>query len=231
VSSSSGRSGGERVLGYVTVSGENGRGGTRERAAIERGCQRAGLELVELVRDRDIGQGLDRPGLAYALREIVEGRVGGLVVADLERLAPSAAEIATLLEWFDDAKASLIALDLGLDSTSSEGRATARALVTVGAWERERARPAHTTMATTTTGGGSRGRPAVRDRPELAERIAEMRQANMTLQQIADRLNAEGVPTLRGGSIWRPSSVQTATGYKRPANRRSPRATDPGEER
>jgi hypothetical protein len=38
----------------------------------------------------------------------------------------------------------------------------------------------------------------------------------MTLQAIADTLNAEGVPTLRGGAEWRPSSVQAAVGYKRP---------------
>ena len=39
----------------------------------------------------------------------------------------------------------------------------------------------------------------------------------MTLQAISDALNAAGVPTLRGGAEWRPSSVQAATGYKRPA--------------
>jgi hypothetical protein len=38
----------------------------------------------------------------------------------------------------------------------------------------------------------------------------------MTLQAIADRLNEEGVPTLRGGEKWRPSSVQAAVGYRRP---------------
>ena len=44
-----------------------------------------------------------------------------------------------------------------------------------------------------------------------------MRAQGMTLQAIADVLNAEGVPTLRGGALWRPSSVQRATGYRRPA--------------
>jgi hypothetical protein len=34
----------------------------------------------------------------------------------------------------------------------------------------------------------------------------------MTLQAIADALNADGVPTLRGGTQWRPSSVQAAAG-------------------
>jgi hypothetical protein len=40
----------------------------------------------------------------------------------------------------------------------------------------------------------------------------------MTLQAIADVLNEEGVPTLRGGAKWRPSSVQRAAGYRRPAS-------------
>jgi hypothetical protein len=37
----------------------------------------------------------------------------------------------------------------------------------------------------------------------------------MTLQAIADRLNEEGVPTVRGGTKWRHSSVQAAAGYRR----------------
>ena len=35
------------------------------------------------------------------------------------------------------------------------------------------------------------------------------------LQAIADVLNEEGVPTVRGGLHWRPSSVQRAAGYRR----------------
>ena len=60
------------------------------------------------------------------------------------------------------------------------------------------------------------GRSAVADVPELKARIVAMRERGMTLQAIADALNAEGVPTLRGGALWRPSSVQRATGYRRP---------------
>ena len=59
-------------------------------------------------------------------------------------------------------------------------------------------------------------RPAVHDLPALKKHIVAMRSAGMTLQAIADRLNAEGVPTLRGGKKWRPSSVQVAAGYRRP---------------
>ena len=52
--------------------------------------------------------------------------------------------------------------------------------------------------------------------PALRRRIVRMRNAGMTLQAIADRLNQEGVPTVRGGAMWRPSSVQASLGYKRP---------------
>jgi hypothetical protein len=55
----------------------------------------------------------------------------------------------------------------------------------------------------------------VADHPDLKERILQMRAEGMTLQAIADRLNAEGVPTVRGGTKWRHSSVQAAAGYKR----------------
>jgi hypothetical protein len=51
------------------------------------------------------------------------------------------------------------------------------------------------------------------------DRIATMRAQGMTLQAIADQLNAENVPTLRGGMKWRPSSIQAASGYRRPGPR------------
>lgn len=62
-----------------------------------------------------------------------------------------------------------------------------------------------------------KGPASVGDHPELRERIADMRAGGMTLQAIADQLNAEGIPTVRGGAKWRPSSVQAAAGYHRPS--------------
>ena len=37
----------------------------------------------------------------------------------------------------------------------------------------------------------------------------------MTLQAIADQLNEEDIPTVRGGAKWRHSSVQAVSGYQR----------------
>ena len=90
------------------------------------------------------------------------------------------------------------------------------AIAGVGSWELERI-TARRQRETARPRSGAQGRTAVADVPELHDRIATMREQGMTLQAIADVLNDEGVPTLRGGALWRPSSVQRATGYRRPS--------------
>ena len=54
-----------------------------------------------------------------------------------------------------------------------------------------------------------RGRPIGKTEaaPEVAERVIEMREAGLGYAEIARRLNADGVPTARGGRQWWPSSV------------------------
>ena len=89
--------------------------------------------------------------------------------------------------------------------------------MSVGQWESRRiGEQTRKGLAAARATRGKTGRPAVEDVPHLKERIAAMRAEGMTLQAIADKLNEEGVPTLRGGSQWRPSSVQAAAGYRRP---------------
>jgi DNA invertase Pin-like site-specific DNA recombinase len=172
------------------------------------------------VRDDESTRMLDRPGLEYALKQVAAGAARALIISDLQRLTRSMSDVGALLEWFGDADATLVALDLGLDTSSPHGDDVTRALMRLAEWERARtAARARTGL----TGVGAKrpltGRPSIADNPELLSRIAAMRRAGMTLQAISDQLNEEGVPTVRGGSLWRPSSVQAALGYKRPAAR------------
>ena len=219
--SPSGLVAGEPVIGYVTVSAEAQRNeADPEVHAIEAACEHAGLELSEVVTDRESGRGLERPGLTYALKQIAEGHASGLIVSDLRRLSRSIVDLGALMEWFRDAGAGLIALDLDVDTSTPAGNEVAAALIALGDWERERiARRTRSGLTQVKASGRKAGRPSLRDRPDLVERITAMRSANMTLQAIADQLNAEGVPTLRGGTMWRPSSVQAALGYRRPSAR------------
>lgn len=216
-----------RAVGYVSVPKTNGEDSDsleRQAAALERFCARRGWELLHVVRDVENGhpKGLERPGLLYALERLAEGEASCLVVSELERLSRSAADLGRIIEWIEDRDGRLVAIDLRLDTGSAQGRLTARTLVAVGEWEGRRiADQTRKGLAAARARRGSTGRPAVEDRPALKERIVEMRNEGMTLQAIADRLNAEGVPTLRGGSQWRPSSVQSAAGYRRPSGKKS----------
>jgi DNA invertase Pin-like site-specific DNA recombinase len=209
------------VIGYITVSADSDAGETeRWSAAIKTTCQRSDWNLLEIVADRDNGRTLERPGLGYALDRIAAGHASGLVVSDLQRLCRSIVDLGVLMAWFRDANATLIALDLGIDTSTAEGHHVATTLIALSTRAKERiADRTRNRLAERRATVGSAGRPAVRDRPELMDRIATMRAQGMTLQAIADQLNAENVPTLRGGMKWRPSSIQAASGYRRPGPR------------
>jgi hypothetical protein len=209
-----------RVVGYTTFSDRRHAVSPQSRLQARRfesACEARGLELHGLVGDVQsyAGADLERPGLNHALELLAGGEATCLMVAGLDRLSRSAANLGTVVDWLEELGARLVVIDIDLDTDTEEGRLATRALARVGVLER-------------TSGKGPlvavpepaslppRGRPAVSDLPLLQRRIAAMRASGMTLQAIADTLNREGVPTLRGGAEWRPSSVQAATGYKRP---------------
>ena len=215
-----------RVVGYVSIpKTDSDRDALDAQAsAIEELCSRRGWELLHVVRDVENGhpKGLERPGLQYALDRVAQGEASCLIVSELERLSRSAADLGQIVEWLVEHECRLVAIDVKLDTGSSAGQLTARTLVSVGQWEGRRiGEQTRKGLAAARARRGKTGRPAVEDVPHLKRRIADMREEGMTLQAIADALNAEGVPTLRGGSEWRPSSVQAAAGYRRPKKGRS----------
>jgi DNA invertase Pin-like site-specific DNA recombinase len=203
------------VIGYVTL-----RAGAQQEAVahIEAACREASWRLTEVVFDQAGPGPQHRPGLAYALREIAEGRACALVVSDLRGMIRSVLDLGVLLERLREARAVLVALDLDLDTGTAYGDEVAAHLITLRSWERQRIVDAtRRSVARAKAEGRPSGPPAVKDHPELLRRIAQMREDGMTLQGIADELNSASVPTMRGGRVWRPSSVQTALGYRPPA--------------
>ena len=208
------------AIGYVSVPKADDRAALDEQASqIEQLCRERGWQLQHVVRDVENGHpnGLERPGMQYALEHMAEGKASCLVVSELERLSRSAADLGQIMEWLTDNECRLVAIDHRLDTASPSGQLTARTLMSVGQWEGRRiGEQTRKGLAAARANRATTGRPAVEDVPHLKQRIADMRTGGMTLQAIADKLNQEGIPTLRGGSQWRPSSVQAAAGYKRP---------------
>ena len=212
---------GTPVIGYASCFCSGGASThelKQQTSVIARECKRLGLRLIEVVGEREpaTGKALSRPGLSYALDRIIAGDATGLVVAELSRMTYSAAELGTIMEWLASSSVRLVAAAHGFDTECEEGRLAAQMLIEVSRWERIRLseRTRHGLEAARMS-GKSTGRAAVTDDPELSERITQMRAQGMTLQAIADRLNEEGVPTVRGGTKWRHSSVQAAAGYRR----------------
>jgi DNA invertase Pin-like site-specific DNA recombinase len=209
------------VVGYATVSGPGGAGSVelKEQAEmIECECERLGLELIEVVAEREPvkRKGAERPGLAYALGRISTREARGLVVTELSRLAGSAADLGVIIEWLGRSNARLVAAAHSLDTEEEGGQLAADLLVEISAWERQRlSERTRNGLQAARLGGGPTGRASVTDNPDLRERITEMRARGVTLQAIADQFNEEGVPTVRGGTKWRHSSVQAAAGYQR----------------
>jgi DNA invertase Pin-like site-specific DNA recombinase len=209
------------VIGYASCF-SGGRAATRElkeqAKLIAHECNRRGLHLIEVAAEHEppTGKGLARPALSYALDRIRAGEAKGLVVAELSRITHSAAELGTIIEWLTTADVRLVAALQDLDTECQNGRLAAQMLIEVSRWERTRlSERTRNGLQAARMSGRSTGRGAVTDHPELRERITEMRARGMTLQAIADQLNAEGVPTVRGGAKWRHSSVQAVTGYRR----------------
>jgi peptidoglycan hydrolase-like protein with peptidoglycan-binding domain len=196
-----------RAIGYVSSAGARtltAYAVRKQTAAIGELCDRRGWDLTEIVHDVTVapGEGSSHR-LEAALERLAREKPSCLVVAELGRLSGSPAELGHVLEWLRERDVGLVAIDADVDTRRSDGRLAAEALISAGKLARGRA-----------------PRPAVHDLPALKEHIVAMRSSGMTLQAIADRLNAQGVPTMRGGKLWRPSSVQVALGYRRPGQPR-----------
>jgi DNA invertase Pin-like site-specific DNA recombinase len=100
-----------------------------------------------------------------------------------------------------------VPLDCAVDTTTPAGEAMANVLAMFAQFERrliaERTKPA---LGLNKAQGIKFGRPA--SIQQLAKRIVSMRERGLTLQAICDTLNAERVPTPRGGALWRPTSLR-----------------------
>lgn len=209
-----------QLIGYCRVSTDEqalyGYGLDAQEAKLRDYARRTSAEMV-VMRDEGIsGKSLERPALMRALARVAAGEADGLVVTKLDRLSRSVIDFMLLVEWFETAKAQLVVMDVQMDTSTPTGRMMSQMLAVLGEFERgiiaQRTRDA---LAAAKAQGRPIGPPAVGDRPELATRIRGMRERGATLQAICDALNAEGVPTARGGSMWRPSAVQAVLGHKR----------------
>lgn len=201
------------VVGYVRVSTEeqadSGAGLSAQRRAILDEAERRGWHVVEVIEDAGYsGKDLKRPGIALALEALRTRRASALVVAKLDRLSRSMVDFAALMDTATRQHWALVALDLGVDTTTPSGEMMANVLATFAQFERrlisERTKSA---LAERRRAGVRLGRPtAVSD--EVRQRVVRLRRRKWTYQRIADELNERGIQPVAGGKQWYPATVR-----------------------
>ncbi|MBI2763513.1 MAG: recombinase family protein [Chloroflexi bacterium] len=200
------------VVGYVRVSTDeqaaSGAGLSAQRAAIHAEAARRGWTVVEVIEDAGYsGKSMKRPGIAKALEVLKQGRADTLVVAKLDRLSRSMLDFSGLMERATKEHWALVALDVGVDTTTPQGEMMANVMAVFAQFERKLiGQRTKESLAVKRREGVRLGRP--RKVPaEVVARIRSERARGSSLTAIADRLNASGVPTAHGGARWYVSTV------------------------
>ena len=204
------------AIGYVRISTEdqaaNGAGMDAQRTAITAAAAARGLTITAWYEDAGVSGKVDperREGLSAALAALSAGPDSVLLVGKLDRLVRSVFYLSGLVERAKREGWTVAAADGSVDITTDQGVAMAQVSGVFAEPERKmigaRTREA---LAEKKAAGVRLGRPS-----ELSEvvvrRIVAERQAGRGWSAIARALNADGVPTARGGS-WFPFSVQKA---------------------
>lgn len=203
-----------RVIGYVRVSTDeqhaSGAGVAAQRTAITAECERRGWDLIRIVGE-DSGASsatLERAGLQEALDTLDRGSADVLVIAKLDRLSRSVAQGAQVMDRAKRKGWSLVALDFGLDTTTPAGEMVANVILSTAQYERrligQRTRDA---LAAKRAQGVRLGRPQTLP-DDLVQRIVSARRAGASFRTIAAELEADRIPTARGGATWHASAVR-----------------------
>ncbi len=202
-----------KVVGYIRVStleqADSGAGLEAQRRIIADKISSEGWDLVGIYTDSASGKSMNgRTGLKAAIKAVETGEAEALVVAKLDRLCRSLIDFAGLMERSRRKGWVLLALDLGVDTTTPSGELMANVLASFALFERrligQRTKEG---LAVKRSQGVRLGRPRKIDR-KVRRRIHRLRASGKTYVDIAQRLNRGGIPTAHGGKRWHPSTIR-----------------------
>ena len=205
----------DRAIIYARVStAEQASSGLGMAAQVERCksyCEYRRHEVIDVIEENGTSGTVApemREGMGPALAMLRNGAADVLVALKLDRVGRDVRDLLSLVAAADAEGWGLALLDLDLDTTTAAGKLVLTMMAAVAEWESnviaERTRAA---LQTKKAQGVRLGRP-VEVPPDVAADIARHRAAGLSLTATADLLNADGVPTPRGGRKWFPSGIQ-----------------------
>jgi DNA invertase Pin-like site-specific DNA recombinase len=223
-----------RLVGYLRVSTagqvEDGQGLAIQEQLIRSWCRTHRHRLAAVHRDEGVSGKLEtRDGLEEALSAVRFNGADGLVVSSLDRLARSLTVQEAALQQVWAAGGRVFAVDTG-EVLADDPKDPVRTFVrqVLGAVSQLEAgmiarRLRRGRLHKAESGGYAHGAPPYGWRAEsgelvpdpaeqaVVERVRALRREGLSLRDIAGLLNAEGVPSKRGG-LWYPASVARVAG-------------------
>jgi len=200
------------ALCYTRVStseqAEEGASLDAQAVALTAAATAAGYQ-VEIIREEGkSGKNITgRPELLATLDRLARGEAAALFTQRLDRLSRSVADFAALHAQANRQGWTVVALDIGVDTSTPSGEFMANVMASMSQYERRiisaRTRDA---LAQRRREGVRLGRPPVLPASVLAQ-IDNLRKAGESLRAIAVSLNVQQVPTAHGGSQWHASTV------------------------
>lgn len=200
------------MIGYLRVSTEeqaaSGLGLEAQRDTIQRYADSHGWDIAWYVDEGKSAKNMDRPELQAALARLHPKKrdVAGLVVAKLDRLSRSVPDFAGVLELARARRWSLVAIDLGVDTSTPTGELIANVMMSVAQWERriigERTSAA---MQAAARQGKHMGRHSALP-TATGDRLLALKRSGLTLAGTAEAMNVEGLTTATG-EAWTVNTV------------------------
>jgi len=173
----------------------------------------AGFHDMELVREEGrSGKSISgRPALTESLRRLDAGEAHALFVTRIDRLARSTKDFLSIVDRANTNGWRIVMLDLNLDTLTYQGRFVVTIMSALAEMERaiiaERQKDVHKDRRDRGIKWGVDMGPMNKTSQEIKDYIAKLRAAGMSYAKIADRLNAEDVPT-QNGRRWYATTVK-----------------------
>jgi DNA invertase Pin-like site-specific DNA recombinase len=201
-----------QVIGYLRVSTDeqatSGLGLQAQRARIQGEAEHRGWDVVWHIDEGYSAKNLHRPALTEALTLLAAHEAGALIVAKLDRLSRSVVDFSSTLALAKKQGWSLVLLDLGVDTSTPNGKLVAGLMAQIAEWERDIiAQRTREALAAAKARGQRLGRPRATP-DEVVAQVVELHQSGHSLRAIAQTLTDTCVPTTRGAAQWRASTVR-----------------------
>lgn len=224
---------------YARISSDDGTalGVARQLEDCRREAERRGWAVASQYVDNDVSafSGKARPEFDRLLADVRAGRVGAVVVWDVDRLTRTPRELEAVIDLFDAHRVDLASVGGEIDLGTPQGRLTARLKGAVARHEVEQSsRRLRRKMQERAEAGKPHGRVAygwrrvdgvdVLDDAEAAvvREIARRLLARESARSVWRDLNARGVPS-PGGAAWSGAILRQTMLRERNAGRRTHR--------